>query len=394
MTEYQKTFKTSDFWHKCETILIMSYEHKKNVPKCDFTVDKAVLFSYPDEDLLIIKQDWEKIISKIRAGEAHLITEGDTLYLAACTKGASSATVRQQPFSDIPAKQRAYSLKSSYMTRILNDYIFGSEQDEHIITDWRLLTDNRFEDVIIERLRPYYGQSVRRLAELLGVSMTAKNANELLLSKMLGIKGRVANTTEFKKANIVPKTIRVQKNGKIKESMSFNTFKFTEIIEEEWETSKLRELLEPTKFMFVLFRENNENEYLFERVQFWNMPSDDLEEVQRVWERTVEIVRDGVELHFDGRIMHNNLPKATESNVAHVRPKAQNAKDVYPLPDGRSMTKQCFWLNNSYIERVLETKEADTKKWEIYQEIQEDIPYAAEDNLLDKYQAKSIAEEK
>lgn len=38
-------------------------------------------------------------------GEAHCLTEGDTLYLAACTKGATSASVRQQPFSPIPANK-------------------------------------------------------------------------------------------------------------------------------------------------------------------------------------------------------------------------------------------------------------------------------------------------
>ena len=102
MTEYSKTFYTSDFWHKCETILIMSYEHKPDCPKTDFTVDRAILFSFPMEDLVIIEHDWETIINKIRSGQAHLLTEGDTLYLAACTKGASAASVRQQPFSDIP----------------------------------------------------------------------------------------------------------------------------------------------------------------------------------------------------------------------------------------------------------------------------------------------------
>ena len=75
MTEYRKTFKTSDFWHKCETLLIMSYEHKNDVSKHDYTIDKAILFSYPTEDLIIIEQDWEKIISKIKAGQAHLITD-------------------------------------------------------------------------------------------------------------------------------------------------------------------------------------------------------------------------------------------------------------------------------------------------------------------------------
>ena len=67
-------------------------------------------------DLEIIKQDWQTIIDKIKAGEAHNISEGDTMYLAACTKGANAKSIRKQPFSNIPAKQRAFSLKSSYMS--------------------------------------------------------------------------------------------------------------------------------------------------------------------------------------------------------------------------------------------------------------------------------------
>ncbi len=45
----------------------------------------------------------------------------------------------------------------------------------------------------------------------------------------------------------------------------------------------------------------------------------------------------------------NNLPKASESRVAHVRPHGRDSTDTAPLPTGGSMTKQCFWLNNSYV---------------------------------------------
>lgn len=41
--------------------------------------------------------------------------------------------------------------------------------------------------------------------------------------------------------------------------------------------------------------------------------------------------------------------KSSESRVAHVRPHGRNSNDKLPLPDGRMMTKQCFWLNGSYI---------------------------------------------
>ena len=86
---------------------------------------------------------------------------------------------------------------------------------------------------------------------------------------------------------------------------------------------------------------------------FWNIPNDDLEDVRRVWERTVQTIRKGVKLVRTPHGVSNNLPKQSEDPIAHVRPHGKNAKDTLPLPDGRTMTKQCFWLNNTYIEKQI-----------------------------------------
>ena len=342
MEEYDRTFQTSSFWHKCNTMLLMSYEHRENVPKGDFRIDKAVLFSFPEEDLMIIEHDWETIMQKVRDGRAHEITEGDTLYLAACTKGANASSVRKQPFSEIPAKQRAYSLKSTYMTQILRKYIFGIEEDERIVKDWHALVHASFEEHLIERLSPYYGKTQRELKQLFEIEKSPKNLND--------IHGRIVQTDEFKKAGIVPKTIRVRRDGTIKECMSFPPFDFIKLSQEtEWEESEFYNYLAPTKFLFVIFQENANGELVFERVQFWNIPVSDLEEVGRVWKRTVDTICRGVVLRETARGVSNDLPKQSESRVAHVRPHAQDGQDRAKLPDGRMMTKQRFWLNNTYI---------------------------------------------
>ncbi|MBQ7624585.1 MAG: restriction endonuclease [Clostridia bacterium] len=374
MEEYKRTFKTSSFWHKCNTMLLMSYEHKDGVPKGELAIDEAVLFSFPEEDLVIIEQDWEMIMNKIRGGQAHTISEGDTLYLAACTKGANANSVRSQPFSDTKAKQRAYSLKSSYMTQILNSYIFGSIKNERIIKDPRALFDTTFERYIEEKLRPYYGKTISQLRKMFDVDSNAKNIVEILLAKMLGVSGNISHTEEFKKAGIVPKTVRLLPNGRSKESMSFPTFDFIKIVNEKWEDSALYDTLSSTKFMFVVFQSEytddpNEmtssfnvvkggkeqtapsgaTEFKFKKVQFWNMPDEDLEEVHRVWDKTVQTIKKGVTLTQTEKGVSNDLPKQSESPVAHVRPHGKDGNDKLPLPDGRMMAKQCFWLNANYI---------------------------------------------
>ena len=350
MEEYKNSFKDSSFWHKCQTILILSYEHLKDRPKGDFTIDKAVLFSYPEEDLVIIERDFATIMDKIKAGKAHEISEGDTMYLGACTKGANANSVREQPFSELPAKQRAYSLKTSYMTHVLNTYIFGNAECEKIVKDWHQLQTTSFEDYIINKISPYFGKTQNELKSIFGVDSSAKNLNELLLAKMLGVKGKIAYTDEFQKADIIPKTIRLRRDDTIKECMSFPQFDFIGLSQEtEWEESELYNYLAPTKFLFVIFKEQDNGEWVFERIKFWNIPNDDLEEVHKVWQRTIDTINNGVELIPTPRGVRNNLPKQSENRVAHVRPHAKDGNDKLSLPDGRMMTKQCFWLNNTYI---------------------------------------------
>lgn len=373
MEEYKKTFKTSAFWCKCNTMLLMSYEHLYDVSKGDYTIDAAVLFSFPEEDLVIIENDWNVIMTKVRRGLAHEISEADTLYLAACTKGATSASVREQPFSTVMAKQRAYSLKSSYMTHILNAYIYGTAQNESIIKDWRALSETTFEQYLEAKLSPFYGMTIDQLRKKFGIDTSAKNIVDILLAKMLGLSGRISQTEEFQKAGIVPKTVRLLPNGKSKESMSFPNFDFCELCEQTWEESDLYDILSSTKFMFVVFQSEYTNDpqemvssfsvakgkqqvapegvtgFKFKGIKFWNMPAADIEEVHRVWERTVATIKVGVILEKTPQGVKNNLPKASESRVAHVRPHGKDSQDVLPLPDGRMMTKQCFWLNGSYI---------------------------------------------
>lgn len=48
--------------------------------------------------------------------------------------------------------------------------------------------------------------------------------------------------------------------------------------------------------------------------------------------------------------------KINFNGVAHIRPKARNGADKVTLPDGQQITKQCYWLNNSYIADIIADK--------------------------------------
>ena len=351
-----ESFEESHFWNKSKLILLVYYLYQQDIKlNIDYKIGYSSLFTPPAQDVAIIKHDYEIIVSKIKAGKAHELSEGDTLYLGAAPKASTSKDRRPQPYSDIPAKPRAFAFKNSYMTYVLNNYIIPGKQTYEPIVSGEITSS--FEEYVVQKIDRYKGYSVDKLCDEFDIDIQKKpkSLEAMLAYRILGIKGNKAE--EFEKANVVVKTIRVGKNGKIKESMSFPAFKFKELVEEEWEDSVFGNYLRETRFLFVVYKFDENNQLNLSGCQFWNIPYEDLEvEVKSVWERTVDVLKKGLEINIVGGIKYNNFPKASENKVSHVRPHAQNANDTYELPDGRQYPKQCFWLNNTYILSQLDEK--------------------------------------
>ena len=81
------------------------------------------------------------------------------------------------------------------------------------------------------------------------------------------------------------KTIKLEKSGSLKESMSFAQVQYKEIINEKWEDSYWYNSL-TKRFFFVVFQKNDENQLVFKKVMFWTMPNKDLKIARLFWEDT------------------------------------------------------------------------------------------------------------
>lgn len=367
MTEVNKTFETSSFWRKNEKLLLFFYLWEKELEVKDYPILEALLYTYPEEDLEIIKNDWKIIHRKIKDGKAHEISEGDTMYLGACTKGSSAKSIRQQPNSDIPAKQRAYSLKQSYMTTLVRQ-LFNPEELVKI-TDSKELKQKSFEEILEEKFKPYYGMTLEQIAEVLGLKVNKgfKSRVQQVVSAILGIKGtKLSQIEEFSKANIQFKTVRLEPHGTPKEHMSFEQIDFEEWIDKPFEESQIYNKFETTKFLFVVFeyteketkQNKNSRSLYFKGIKLWNMPEDTLQnEIYQLWEKVREILLEGVELEEvkwgSGYRVNNNFPKKDFNGIAHIRPKANDGLDKTQLPDGQFITKQTYWLNREYIADIV-----------------------------------------
>jgi len=343
-----ETFENSHLWSKGKLMLLIYYLFIKGTKKLNYRIDYSRLFTPPEDDLKIIEHDFEVIAQKVREGKAHELSESDTMYLGAATKSATSANRRPQPNSSILAKPRAFSFKSTYMTYVLNHYIIpGKPEYEKIFDDKASVP---FEEQVNQKISKHIGETVSDLCSEYDISYkkAPKNLESMLAFRMLGTKGNGAE--EFEKAGIIVKSIRIGKNGKIKKHMSFPQIVFTEIVKEKWEESTFREYLEGTRFFFVVYGTNDSDELYLKGSMFWNVPQEDLEgDIKDVWEETKKVIAEGLNVDASSGRQCTNLPKQADHPVCHVRPHARDAKDTYPLPTGGKFTKQCFWLNNSYI---------------------------------------------
>ncbi|WP_275671546.1 Sau3AI family type II restriction endonuclease [Pseudaquidulcibacter saccharophilus] len=343
MQEHKSTFETSSFWKKNKLLLMMFFLYLNDVPDVEFIFKYIFLWQYPNKDLEIIKNDWATIVSKIRDGRAHELSEGDTLYLGACTKGSKgglSSNFREQPFNTIKAPQRAYSLKPSYVNSIIEQYTNSADYESLVSSDD--LKIKSFEELIIDKFKVFYGKSINEIAENLGVSIgVSKDKVATLCRAVLGVSNK-RKIEEFEKADIQMKTIPINSLGTPIEEMSFKQISYKEILNEEWESSYWHDAL-TKRFFFVVFEEIN-GVSILRKAMFWTMPYEDLQLAKKFWEDTrFKIANDD----FD------NFIKSSDGLPCFVRTKGRNSNDVMETPSGRMERKRGYWISRSYIKKII-----------------------------------------
>lgn len=353
-------FEESHFYTKCQLMLLLFYLHIKDVNELDLEFLISLLWRFPEKDLEIIRQDYYTIVNKVKQGLAHELSEGDTLYLGACRKGNKSTKPRQQPFSDTLAPSRAFCLKQSYMTAILKWVLQTGEKHLNtldielpsLVTLKALKKDN-FETIIRKRYKKYLGKDYRNIAKSMGLDLSKNPKNKFaMIASAIGTNGDKTNinaTEEFLKSGLMMKSIRVQANGRIKESMAFENINYTEVYNEEneWIDSRCYDIF-TSRFLFVIFREQTPNteDYILDKIFFWTMPSADLNIAEQYWENIKQCVN-------DNHIAPEYFWKISDHKLFHVRPKGQNKEDLAPNPHGGEARKYCYWFNNEYITDIV-----------------------------------------
>lgn len=344
-----ESFDESHFLYKASLILIVFYFYENNKELGNLRISFSDFWECLKEDEAQIREDWETIVNKIKKGKAHEISEGDTLYIGACTKGATAkASMQSQPYSDILARGRALCFKTNYINQI---YIILKERQTGKILQFREFKNKNtsLKVQVLERFNPYISLDAKNICDKLNISYNpkAKGFYSRLSWNILGFKKKCNNIFEFKASGLQLKTIRLEPNLKFKESISFPAFDYCDILNEKWEDSTFYTQI-TSQFIFIIFKHDDINvEYHLDKILFWNVPEKDLETIHNVWKDTRKKIKDN---------NYDNFIKLTDRQKVHVRPHDTKGSKPMLTPQGYGLSRKSFWLNKSYIQEEVINK--------------------------------------
>ena len=346
------------FLDKDSHILIVFYLWEENTDIRDYKFLKVVDWKPSSDELRVIREDWDVIEGYVMRGEAHLLSERHTKYLAACTKGTGHGKdMRTQPFSTSLAKQRALSFKASFMTGLYHNnadigetLVDDGSNDSATVLQGNWSSEETFEEHVVRKLNRFVGRTCEEIEHELGIDLSSKSKQYyyMLVLSMFGITKK-KHIKEFVEANISVKTVRIKTTGRPKESTSFPAFKSEILVTQSWEDSDFFNQID-REFFIPVFQFNTRHPEAEERKSltfkgafFWYIPDDDMDVIRGVWEDTKQKI---LEERFD------DFVKASDRRIAHVRPHGKDSEDCDTY-NGKKFVKRGFWLNDVYMMEVI-----------------------------------------
>lgn len=318
---FSKNFIDSELFKKIKNTLIVNYLHDK-----EKKFAKSWMLYFSKQELNIIQQDYELIINKIISGRAHELSEGDTIFLSAARKGCKNQNPREYKYSNIPAKSRAWSFKTSFMNikmqEIYQNKIINKVNSSNFFSKGKILSI----------LKKYLGKTLEEIS---------KDIKKIL------IKGKSKHTNTIyailKKENISKKKLiensiflkcqKLNKNAKLQEDISFSQINFDDIINWNFEQTEIYNYL-TNGFIHIVFS----NQYKLEKINLVQFSDKQIQRAKKGFDIFKQQLLDG----------KTKFIKKSDNLVIHVRPKAKNAKDTIKV-NGIEITKQTLWINNNEI---------------------------------------------
>jgi DNA mismatch repair protein MutH len=334
-----ESYEFSKLLFKNKRLLIIWYQYYegKNYPM--FQIHGCQLYDMT-KDEIIFKNDFNIIKDKVKRGEAHLLSEGDTSYLGACTKGAKGTDRTKQPNSDKEAKPRAYALKSAYMTGILKSLYIDSDGD---FGQYRTV-----EEYIKNILKPFYGLTQREIySSICGITIAGsvpKNIGKMISDRLIGKDRDLEYKHDlFRKTTYKIKNIPVDKDYYPLERLSFRNLVLSEFLT-EWEDSDWKTYFEEVTLILICYEGGGtkNGDRVLKSVKKITFTADDIER----FGKSYRMVREAIIKEDISKLPY---PKKFKEPTLVIAPKGNAGDDAYENFFKHDTTKSCFMLDEEYI---------------------------------------------
>jgi hypothetical protein len=166
----------------------------------------------------------------------------------------------------------------------------------------------------------------------------------------------------------------LNKSGKLKENIGYSRIHLNSIVASSWndleELNSFKRIISRTHLILAYSKFNqehfdkNENSHdlvTLNNVIVWKPTKKDLRLIGEDYDKIRRILIDGVvqkEKIGTKSIMNvDNLPKESDTEYIHIRPKARNKDDIdegYHNAFGKRLTKRAFYLNKPIINKILD----------------------------------------
>ena len=321
-------------------ILFVFFEHLRGHPKGEFPVHSILLWEPEGAVEEQIHNDWETVRGKVEAGLAHELSEADGRILGPCTKGATSASLRSQPFISQPAMSRAFALKPSFTFAL---YVEPVEKE----LDSAELAENASLDLLRQRFRRFVGRTIDDVASELSIRPSlSKSYAANVIHAAVAASSPLARA-EFEQIGPTVRMTRVDTDMYPYEAVSFPAFRQLELVEEDWQDSTLLALLEHMLIVptFGRTRETLPGDCVVRDPAYWSPTVDELRTIEEEWTTFRDLIARG---------RADSLPTESQTTAIHVRPHGKDSTDRDPTPGGGSQTRKSFWLNRRFVQSLLE----------------------------------------
>jgi DNA mismatch repair protein MutH len=336
-------FEGSALDRKTRTTLYIFYGWRPApVTVADLRVLRVLLHERDDLDELTLREAYRHVQAAVAAGRAHELSESDTWGVGPATKDARARDV-PQPHGPEPARRRAFAWRAAYTTRLFQ---VARLTDEPIVEAPDALLDLVADAT--DRLLPHYGRTVAELRDRYAPQLSdgAKSLASGVTRAVLGSEGG-RDLEAFDRLGITVRTARAERTTlRPFESTSFPAIDFLEVVETPWDASPLQEQLNAVLFVIYVADRGQRPPAARLHTAFLWRPTDD--EVD-VMEREYEAFRTAIATRTPDR-----WPTARDTEILHVRPHGRDKGDRRPLPTGGDHVRSAFWLNQSYVRRLIQ----------------------------------------